>query len=159
MLQPEENRYSLQINPKVEESADVLANERLVKKSPQTTETKNIIELFKIYKKNFEIEDIKVGKSNKNTNYNTNQSKNSSSLYNSHRHSALIDQNHKNKGKIDEKINLDNVHNLISSQKNRSQENSCERKVIIEHQVLPGRKVEMSLESSPKIEKLSVKKD
>ena len=101
----------------MEEPADILTNERFVKKSPQPSETKNIIELFKIYKKNFDIEDIKVGRSNKNTNYNTNQSKNSSSLYNSHRHSALIDHNHKNKAKMDEKINLDNVHNLINSQK------------------------------------------
>ena len=50
---------------------------------------KNFVELFKIYKKNFEIEDVKVGRSGKNTNYNTNQSKNSSSLYNSHGYSAI----------------------------------------------------------------------
>ena len=58
---------------------------------------------LKFYKKSFEIEEIKVGKSNKNTNYNTNQSKNSSSLYNSHGYSALGEHSNRNRGKIEEK--------------------------------------------------------
>ena len=71
---------------------------------------------YKIYKKNFEVEDIKIGKSNRNTNYNTNQSKNSSSLFNSHGYSALGDHGNRNRVKIEENPNLDGVKTLIRSQ-------------------------------------------
>ena len=75
-----------------------------MKKSEKNVEsavggTKNFIELFKMYKKSFEIEEIKIGKSNKNTNYNTNQSKNSSSLFNSHGYSGHND--HRGKNRVD----------------------------------------------------------
>ena len=64
------------------------------------TDSKNFIELFKIYKKSFEVDEHKIGKSNRNTNYNTNQSKNSSSLFNSHGYSALGDFGNKKRVKI-----------------------------------------------------------
>lgn len=83
------------------------------------------MELFKIYKKSFEIEDLKIEKSNKNTNYNTNQSKNSSSIFNS----AHGDLTNRNKIKTEDKINLYKIQNLIKSQqKSISKDNSIEHK-------------------------------
>ena len=64
-------------------------NERLKKAYYNADNAKNFVELFKVYKKSFDVEDIKIERSGKNTNYNTNQSKNSSSLYNSHGYSAI----------------------------------------------------------------------
>jgi hypothetical protein len=51
----------------------------------------DLIDAFKEYKHQFENEDLKVEKSSKNTNYNTAQSRNSSSLLNSHGFSNIID--------------------------------------------------------------------
>lgn len=69
--------------------------------------------------------------SNKNTNYNTNQSKNSSSLFNSRGQSALADHANKQKSKVDDKINLERIQNLIKNQqKSISRENSSGKKQI-----------------------------
>ena len=56
MLQPEENRYSLQINqqPQKQVVPEPFTNERLAQKPVKNSDnTKNIVELFKIYKKSF----------------------------------------------------------------------------------------------------------
>jgi len=49
-----------------------------------------MIEMLQKYKKSFDIENMIAAKSSQNTNYNTNQSKNSSSLFNSHGHSTSM---------------------------------------------------------------------
>ena len=91
--------------------------------------TKNFIELFKIYKKSFEVADVKVGKSNKNTNYNTNQSKNSSSLFNSHGYSGIGDHGQRNRIKFEENPNFDKVRNIVRSQQSSmSRDNSSGKK-------------------------------
>lgn len=116
-----ENRFSLEIRAGQE---DPMTNERLCRRPVENQENdKNFIELFKIYKKSFEIEDVKIEKSNKNTNYNTNQSKNSSSIFNS----AHGDLTNRNKPRAEDKINLYKIQNLIrSQQRSVSKDNSSE---------------------------------
>ena len=79
-----------------------------------------------MYKKSFEIEDIKLEKSNRKTNYNTNQSKNSSSLFNS----AHNEHSNRLKHKPEEKVNLDRIQQLIKiQQKSADKEEASHEKV------------------------------
>ncbi len=77
------------------------------------------MELFKLYKKSFEIEEFKIEKSNRKTNYNTNQSRNSSSHHNSHAHSRAGEHNLRGKSREEEKLNIEKIEYLIKSQQQK----------------------------------------